>query len=196
MTFIEMTPFLKGFYLTLNLWRDKRDDDWKMCNKTWMMCLVSQLENGSISGLEFDKQINSQDKRTCPIHVTASTCLGDDVRALFALFVPLNVPEVNLRSKEIVTVIYGFGYALGTGWGTTFTCGTILLFGTRPVFPLKVFSPLTGGTSLQTLWSPWRTKEIWVISLTPRCLCSLTIRLLKLACLRPLSFWTCWDNFC
>jgi hypothetical protein len=28
--FDEMTPFLKGFYLTLNSWRSKRDmDNWK-----------------------------------------------------------------------------------------------------------------------------------------------------------------------
>jgi hypothetical protein len=129
MTFDKMTPFLKGFYLTLNSWRDKRDkDDWKMSNKTWMMCLVAQLDNGSISEFEFDNQINSQDKRSCPTHVTASTRLGDDVRALSALFSPLNVPEVNLRSKEIVTVIYGFGDASGTGLGATFTCGTGFTF--------------------------------------------------------------------
>jgi hypothetical protein len=172
MTFNEVTPFLKGFYLTLNLWRDKRDkDDWKMCNKTWMMCLVSQFENGSISELEFDNQINFQDKRTCPIHVTASSCLGDDVWALSALFVPLNVPEVNLRSKEIVTVIYGFGDASSVpGWAQRSHVEQVLPFGSGPVFPMKVFSPLTGG-SLQTSWSPWRTKKIWAISLTPRCLC-------------------------
>ena len=35
MTFDDMTPFLKGFYLTLNSWRPKRDeDDWKVSDKT------------------------------------------------------------------------------------------------------------------------------------------------------------------
>jgi hypothetical protein len=55
MTFDEMTPFLKGLYLTHNSWRPKRDkDDWKMLDKTWMRRLVAQLENGSISDHEFE----------------------------------------------------------------------------------------------------------------------------------------------
>ena len=34
-------------------------------------------------------------------------------------------PEVNLRSKEIVTVVYGSGDASGTGLGATLTtCGS------------------------------------------------------------------------
>ena len=37
MTFDDMNPFLKGFYLALNSWRPKRDkDDWKMSeNVLW-----------------------------------------------------------------------------------------------------------------------------------------------------------------
>ncbi len=48
MTFDDMTPYLKGFYLTLNSWRAKRDtDDWKMSDKTWMSCDVIEAESGS-----------------------------------------------------------------------------------------------------------------------------------------------------
>ena len=43
MTFEDLTPHLKGFYLTLNSWRDKRDaNDWKVSDKTWMNCLVAR----------------------------------------------------------------------------------------------------------------------------------------------------------
>ena len=125
MTFDKMTPYLKGFYLTLNYWRPKRDkDDWKMSDKTWMRCLVAQLDNGSISDLEFEREVNSQIEIGCPVEVTASTRLADDVRALMTMFSPPSPPAVNLRSKSIVTVVYGFGDASGTGLGSTFTCGS------------------------------------------------------------------------
>ena len=125
MTFDEMTPFLKGFYLTLNSWRPKRDaHDWKMSDKTWMKCLVAQLDNGSISELEFENEVNFQDDIGCPVEVTASSRLGSDVRSLLTLFSSPSAPEVNLRSREVISVIYGFGDASGTGLGATFTCGS------------------------------------------------------------------------
>jgi hypothetical protein len=125
MTFDDMTPFLKGFYLTLNSWRPKRDaNDWKMSDKTWMKCLMAQRENGSISQEEFEKEANGHHDQGCPEVVTAASRFGDDVRSLSALFSSPTAPEVNLRSKEIVTVIYGFGDASGTGLGATFTCGS------------------------------------------------------------------------
>ena len=125
MTYEDMTPFLKGFYLTLNSWRPKRDaDDWKMTDKSWMECLVVQLENGSISEAEYQNELHIHSEKGCPVEVTASTRLGDDVRALKSLFDSESVPETNLRSKNVVTVIYGFGDASGTGLGATFTCGS------------------------------------------------------------------------
>jgi hypothetical protein len=125
MTYDDMTPFLKGFYLTLNSWRPKRDpDNWKMSDKSWMQCLVAQLEVGSISELEFQNEINVHDDKGSPIDVTASTRLAGDLRSLTELLSPTEVPEVNLRSKSIVSVIYGFGDASGSGLGSTFTCGS------------------------------------------------------------------------
>ena len=125
MTFDEMTPFLKGFYLTLNSWRPKRDkDDWKMSDKTWMKCLFAQLENGSISDLEFEKELNFRNDIDCPSEVTASPRLASDVKALITMLSSPTPPEVSLRSKDIVTVVYGFGDASGTGLGSTFTCGS------------------------------------------------------------------------
>lgn len=49
----------------------------------------------------------------CPIEVTASTRLS--IRALSVIVDTPLVPEVNLCLKDIVTVIYGFGDASGTG---------------------------------------------------------------------------------
>ena len=59
MPFDDMTPFLKRFYLSLNSWQSKRDkDDWNMSDKTWMQCLVAQLDDGSISEIEFENLVN------------------------------------------------------------------------------------------------------------------------------------------
>ena len=125
MTFEDMTPFLKGFYLSLNSWRPKRDaNDWKMSDKLWMQCLVEKFESGSITELEFENELDGQGDRGCPNEVTASIRLFDDVRALASMFDSPTAPQINLRSKEVVTVIYGFGDASGTGLGATFTCGT------------------------------------------------------------------------
>ena len=88
-----------------------------------MTCLVAQLESGSIDRSEFENEVNGQSEAGCPATVTASTRLTDDVRALSFLFKSAHPPEVNLRSREIVSVIYGFGDASGTGLGATFTCG-------------------------------------------------------------------------
>ena len=85
---------------------------------------MAQLDNGSISNIKFENELNLQTDIGPPSVVTASSRLGDDVRALLALFGSPTPPEVNLRSKEIITVVYGFGDASGTGLGATFTCGS------------------------------------------------------------------------
>ena len=129
MTYDDMTPFLKGFYLTLNSWRPKRDsDDWKLSDKSWLKWLVSRCENGNISELELEDQLQIQSEKGCPMEVVASTRFADDIRSMGELFASDFVPDVNLRSKNIVTVIYGFGDASGAGLGSTFTCGSGLSF--------------------------------------------------------------------
>jgi hypothetical protein len=50
MTFETMTPYLKGFYLTLNSWREGRDEnDWKLSAKRWRMLVCARLANNGIS---------------------------------------------------------------------------------------------------------------------------------------------------
>ena len=99
-----------------------------MSEKTWMQCLVAQLDNGSISEIEFENELKFQVDVGCPESVTASTRLADDVSALMTMFASASPPDVRLRSKEVVTVIYGFGDASGTGLGATFTCGSGFTF--------------------------------------------------------------------
>jgi hypothetical protein len=130
MTFDILTPFLKGFYLTLNSWRPQRDEgDWKMSDQRWRGYLFGKFEKGDISEKELDLALNGREEGpVTPQLVTASPSLTSDVEALTSIFESEVVPVVRVRSKHIVTVVYGFGDASGTGLGATFTCGTGLNF--------------------------------------------------------------------
>ena len=131
MTYENFNPYLKGFYLTLNSWRTQRDaDDWKVPDKRWKQWLMEQHLKGELTDEELDAAIeNPGDKDAPPAEVTASTRFVDDVGALYKLFLSTDAPpEVRLRSKNIVTVVYGFGDASGSGLGSTFTCGAGFTF--------------------------------------------------------------------
>ena len=88
---------------------------------------VSQGRN--LSEEEFDASCLRAETETPPQEVKASPRLQDDVGALYAIFHSTkDPPRVNLRSKKIVTVVYGFGDASGSGLGATFTCGAGFTF--------------------------------------------------------------------
>ena len=99
-----------------------------MTDKMWMQCLMARLENGEISEKELAKELDSQSDPGCPELVTASPRFQDDVNALGQMLQWEQPPIVNLRSKNIVIVVYGFGDASGTGLGATFTCGSGFTF--------------------------------------------------------------------
>ena len=127
MTFDVVTPYLKGFYLTLNSWRSHRDErDWKVTDKRWQRMLIDKFEMGEISEAELNNynEDEVEHDKEAPSMVKASPSLIEDVSALGVLFSPSEVPVVNVRCRGVVTVIFGFGDASGTGLGATFTCGS------------------------------------------------------------------------
>lgn len=122
MTFDDITPFLKGFYLTLNSWRSGRDqDDWKMSDKKWKLFLSRHQDKGYPG--EEEGGLIGDDDPSAPVSVRGSPRLLSDTRALWQILEPEVVPCVGLRARNIVSVIFGFGDASGTGLGATFTCG-------------------------------------------------------------------------
>lgn len=126
MTYDTITPFLKGFYLTLNSWQPCRDDeDWKMSKRAWDNChSVPLVPDNS----EEDTPTNAESE-DAPLSVKASPRFTDDVRALLTTLQGDSPPVVQLRAKSIVSVVFGFGNASGgTGSGSTFTCGTRFSF--------------------------------------------------------------------
>ena len=125
MTFETMVPFLKGFYLTLNSWREGRDEnDWKMSPKRWKVILFAKAANGTVSDEEVDVELDRHnDVKGAPKLVRASPGFKGDVEALGFMMGRTSVPKVSIRSKTVVTIVYGFGDASGSGLGATFTCG-------------------------------------------------------------------------
>lgn len=124
MTFETMIPYLKGFYLTLNSWREGRDEnDWKVSAKRWRMLLRARMVNVGASNDELEREMDNHNAGA-PLLVRASPGLIHDITALGYMMESRTVPEVSIRSRTVVTVVYGFGDASGSGLGATFTCGS------------------------------------------------------------------------
>ena len=125
MTFEDITPFLKGFYLTLNSWRDKRNDDgWKVPDNTWLRLVMNRHDRGLMSDIELDQALDPSDAASAPKMVQVCTRFPTDLSTLSRFFDLPDLPAVSIRTKNIITVVYGFGDASGSGLGATFTNGT------------------------------------------------------------------------
>ena len=124
MTFEELTPFMKGIYLTLNAWRPQRDSEgWRLSDKKWKRVLFERHARGTLSNGELIDELGDIDPKG-PEEVKAVIRLETDLAAINEILSPEVAPKVSLRSRLIISVIYGFGDASGTGLGATFTCGS------------------------------------------------------------------------
>ncbi|KAL7558570.1 hypothetical protein ACA910_013096 [Epithemia clementina (nom. ined.)] len=138
MTYSCIMPFLKGFFLTMNMCRGKRDKEgWKMSKKEWILQLLGKIEveeglaiaHKILDLLDNEEQKHSgltksgQDpliyqQENPPNQVTAVERLKDDGHAIASMFSNSTPPEVGIRSLEIFLAIYGFGNASGKGFGS------------------------------------------------------------------------------
>ena len=122
MTYENMMPYLKGFYLTLNLWRGQRNQEgWKADQEDWE----------DIAGWMFDDKNrwkeardgsldNVMDDSDAPKLTTASSRFAHDVRAFDTLFQGDEPVKRLIRGRNLWEVIYGFGDASGSGFGSSF----------------------------------------------------------------------------
>jgi hypothetical protein len=124
MTFKTITPYIKGFYLTLNSWRKSRDrDDWKISPKRWKAIPFARAANGKASDAEVELELSRDEGNDAPDMVKASPSLKGDLEALTFMLGLDGVPEVRIRSCSILTIVYGFGdMSVTAGLGATFTC--------------------------------------------------------------------------
>ena len=91
MTFEDITPFLKGFYLTLKSWRpDRNNQDWKLPRREWKRFAVAKVEEGSFNQAYVERQGMDDDR--APATVTGSPRLASGVGALLRLMQQRNLP--------------------------------------------------------------------------------------------------------
>jgi hypothetical protein len=108
--FPAMTPFLKGFHLTLDGWRPGRADDlWKLTDDTAWDALP-------------------EPRTQPPDWVQPAPRLLDDLLALELMFQG-PIPTVRLiRPTRLGVVIYGLGDASGAGYGSAFANDTTIWY--------------------------------------------------------------------
>jgi hypothetical protein len=111
--FPAMTPFLKGFHLTLDGWRPGRGaDKWKVQHP--------------LEDLDWDQpSIPTMDP---PEYVTPAPRLLDDLHALSVMFRGQSPTIRMLRPSRTGVVVYGIGDASGAGYGSAFTDSSDLWF--------------------------------------------------------------------
>ena len=120
MAYPLMFPFLKGFYLTMNSWRPKRDENgWKMSKKAHEAFMALNGKGFDATGISYFK--DEEDK--APEKVTASPLLWDHLSALLELFESTEPTLRLIRGHDIVEVMYVFGDASGAGFASSWSDG-------------------------------------------------------------------------
>jgi len=123
-TYPAITPFLKGIHLTLDSWREGRDDDgWKLSKKMRKEKFKDFYEDkeyyydkeDDVEDKNLKAQLNGKPpKKVCPV-----TRLLDDLVVLNDFFSPDMAPWRFVRGNKISMVRYGFGDASKSGFGST-----------------------------------------------------------------------------
>jgi hypothetical protein len=122
MTFETITPFLKGFHLSLSAHLPSRDDDgWKLPDRAFMAYIHDKQEKGLINEDEARSALNPPDYDDIPIPKTIKPVsrFRDDIFALGELLSSDAPPLVVIRSSLVYKIFYGFGDASGKGFGST-----------------------------------------------------------------------------
>jgi hypothetical protein len=140
MTYEIVTPYLKGFHLTLAKHHPQRDrEGWKLSPKEWDAYIWGKASEGFYTDDEAkafsevghdtpppEKSYNKGSKPSShenpikpPTHAHAVPRLKSDMEALEALFSEDTPTEVLLRASRVYSILYGFADASGTGFGST-----------------------------------------------------------------------------
>ena len=116
MTYANMKPFLRGFYLSLNSWREGRDkEEWKLSNRAYQLFMQLGRRSDEEDHIEYSKQ--SEDE--APKMVRAVPLMKEHVNVLVETF-SSEKPVLRLtRGSSIVETMYIFGDASGLGFGSS-----------------------------------------------------------------------------
>ena len=121
MAYPAMMPFLRGLYLTMNSWRSMRDGDgWKLTRRAYDV-YMSQSRR---AGQSLDPEIQVTDEEEgAPTQVKAVPRLYGQLLALKLIFAG-DEPGLRLiRGASILELLYIFGDASGSGFGSSWNDG-------------------------------------------------------------------------
>jgi len=113
-TYPVMTPYLKGVHLTLDSWRPwRKDDGWKMT--------MAEIREACEDTPRKDDAVGLGEVGTskAPSHVKWVPRLVHDIRALRLFLSPQEPPQWVIRPKPHSVVVYSFGDASGSGFGSS-----------------------------------------------------------------------------
>ena len=121
-----MIPYLKGFHLTIEMWRGNRDKDgWKLPTTKLAQSTTTDRFLGPIDDEEAEMAFLMRKKVTTTLRAPDTGVtqpaprLKHDLLALKTLTKSSLPPLRIVRPSRVVQVLYGFGDASGKGFGST-----------------------------------------------------------------------------
>jgi hypothetical protein len=124
MTYKDLAPYLKGFYLSLHKHLPRRDaDGWKLSEKHWEAYIYAKLEKAEITEEEADQMLHPPSFEDIDRPTTLG-CAPELLQALPArdqFFSQESPPKMLVRSETLLYIQCGFVDASGTGLGPSIT---------------------------------------------------------------------------
>ena len=120
MSYPMIKPFLRGFYLTLNSWREGRDrDGWKMSEKTYNLYLELSRRREDCDNCFDTLGVPSKDNEEVPKRVRAKVLMKEHLHVLVDMFTSEEPVLRLVRGSAILEALYIFGDASGLGFGSS-----------------------------------------------------------------------------
>jgi hypothetical protein len=121
MTYENLRPYLKGFYLAMNEWRYDRDKEgWKLNKQEWED-IADDWMDGSWhwEAVKSEMKLGSGSRAETPNKVRMVPQMIQDVELLAELFKQERPSKRLIRGRGIARILYGFGDASGAGFGAS-----------------------------------------------------------------------------
>jgi hypothetical protein len=119
MTYDQLRPYLKGFYLTLNSWRFNRGPDgWGYQRSDWEE-LAEEFWNEGEGWEEVREEYKRKEQAGAPGRVQMMAKMKEDVGMMNVMFQGQTPSRRLIRGFSVARLLYGFGDASGAGFGAS-----------------------------------------------------------------------------
>jgi len=119
-TYTTIVPYLKGIHLTLDSWRQGRDEDgWKLKLNGRRLFEDDDIRSAHLESSDRNTTRSNNSNSKAPTFVLSVPRLKNDLQALQLFFKPEKPPWRFVRGRKILVATYGFGDASKSGFGST-----------------------------------------------------------------------------